>query len=177
MTDINLTTEQKYEKKGFLAENIIPLLFVVLVLCMVAYGALVYYKSSLSKQVESKENQYTEEYAKLTIGNAKQVVDFQNRMDAIENVIKTRPNVVEGLQEIEKRMVSGVYVKSYEYSAATNQIVLVCATNNYRSVAEQILAFKGPVGEKSLISGVTGGETSFNLQEGRIEFKIVISLS
>jgi len=177
MVDINLTTEQKYEKKGFFSENMVPLLFVALVLCFAAYGVLYYYGNSLDNKITSAESQYESEYADLTTGNARQAIDFQNRMDTIEDLIKTRPDIGQGLNEIEKRIAPGVYVKSYEYNAATNQITLVCVTNNYRSVAEQILAFKGSAGEKSIFKNVDGGETSFNLQEGRIEFKVVIDLS
>jgi len=177
MSDINLTTEQKYEKKGFFSENLVPILFVILVLCMAAYGIFYYLEGSMTSKIDNTDSQYDSQYAELTTGNAKQAVDFQDRMDTIEDLMKTRPDIVKGLQEIEKRIAPGVYLKSYEYNAATNQITLVCATNNYRSVAEQILAFKGPAGEQSLFTNVTSGETSFNLQEGRIEFKVVISLS
>ena len=76
------------------------------------------------------------------------------------------------LEDIEKNIVSGVYLESYKSDVNTGGLKLECNADNYDSMARQVLNLKS----LKRFSEVTVGDAKIN-EKGGIKFSISVSLT
>jgi len=143
-------------------------LFILLILILAAYGGMVLWKINIDKNTEEVKNFYQAELDKFSGNQAKTVADISHRADVAKEVLGTEFNTPDYLSKIEKLIIPGVFLKSYEYSDETKSIILLGLSDNYNNIAKQILAFKSAED----FSSVTGGKTQFDSENKKIEFTI-----
>jgi Tfp pilus assembly protein PilN len=131
---------------------------------------MVFYKSSLDSSLTAAKEDYNSTLNQLKTGEAKNVLDFQNRINESEKLLKEDVDSKGLLEILEKTMIPGVYLSSYSFVGDTKSLELECMTTSFNSVAQQILSFKN----SNLFASVEGGETSFSEQDKAIRFKIVL---
>jgi len=157
MADINLVSESVRRDSSSSRMNTgIIVLFVVFVLVLALYGALLFLNKTTDSQIASNKQQFDSEYSGLVQGNAKAVIDFQNRLDFTSKSIIQSRNVKGDLETIEKLMVPGAFLNEYKYDNTGKTLTLNCAGDSYNTVAKQILSFK----KSTYFSDVSGGQTS-----------------
>lgn len=187
MVNINLAAQQpeenpREEKKEKLLNKGILGIIAVFVLTLVAYGFLIFLQNKFIKDAESVRNEYNSKLAYFNENDAKEVVDFQNRLTVAKGlwVEKSRAfqgvNMREAMSQIEKLIIpKEVHLSSLRYDEKNNVITLVGVANNYNIVAKQILAFK--TGEGSdYFSSVIAGKTSYNPDKSIINFDVNLKL-
>ncbi|MDQ1284417.1 MAG: hypothetical protein QG620_765 [Patescibacteria group bacterium] len=170
MANINLITD-KNDSTAIIGKGL-AWVIVAFVLTLCLYGGLVFYKNSLIKNIVSTKLEYDTGLAQFKAGGAKDVADFQNRLDIADVDLAKGRSVAADLTEVEKSMITDAYLNSYEFDEKTKEISLECATDNYNAVARQILNFKS----SGYFSGVTAGETSLDAESGEIIFPVNLTL-
>lgn len=172
MVNINLSTESVTSKKeGFPYKKGIITILIVLVLLWGIYGGIILYQKSLAGQIQSAEDAYALEYAKLTGESNKKVVDFQNRL-TVAKKLSGEPSVAkETLLEMEKNIANGVYISIYNLDVAKKTLGLTCVTDNFNLAAQQISMFK----KSDYFSDAMLGEAKTN-KEGKIEFELELKI-
>ena len=147
-------------------------LFIILFLVLAAYGGLLYWKSTLEKNIAQANNDHSADVAKFSSDKAKGVVDFQNRLTIAKNLLSDNSNNVNYLSALEKNIIPGVYVDSYNFDKTTNVIKLNCVADNYNIVAKQILSFK----TSGQYVSVFGGQTSLDATKNKINVSVTLNI-
>ncbi|MFA5777492.1 MAG: hypothetical protein WC906_03575 [Parcubacteria group bacterium] len=134
--------------------------FIVLVL-------LKWYSSNLSNQKASLVQENELEMATLSGKNADRIVDFEKRMERAADESSSRDDYSKYLEELEGIMVSGAKVNSFTYSP--NAVKIELTTDNFQTVARQVLSFKNSNNFKNLKINNTSrsedGEIIVNFEE------------
>lgn len=173
MSNINLTTGSIKESSAAGAMNTGNIaLCIALVLVLVGYGGLVFWKNNLAKNVQSTQGMYTTSLAKFSDQRAKDVVDFQNRLNISEGLLGKDSDSAGNLSILEKYIITGVYIDSYKYDSETQTMTLNCVGDNYNIVAKQIMSFK----TAPEFSSVFGGESALDPVKNKVEFTIVLKI-
>jgi hypothetical protein len=169
MENINLTTTPKTEK---LVESGTLKLMSVLFLVILAYGGLMLYGNFLTKETESLKAQYTDQHANFMGEATKKVMDFQNRLVLSRELIGQERNINKDIDAVRAAISKGTYLASYKYDEATRTITLDCYSDNYGTIAKQILSFKN----SSYFSSVSMGETKLDPKTNVINFSISLKI-
>lgn len=142
MVNINLSTSGEGQKNNIFPAKKIICLVVVVVIWLGAYAAAFSYKVILDKKIEKITNEQSLKENSIKEGKNKNVFDFQTRLTLANSLIEKKSDVFESLNKIQEVMISEVNLLSYEYNKKDGLLILICKTNNYNSVARQILNFK-----------------------------------
>lgn len=171
MSNINLTAYET-EKKSLSFDSTLLVVFLGLVLVLALYGGLLFYKSYLENKILETKDAYSSYQQKFSGDQAKKVVDFQKRLDISTGLVKRGVDTVGILTTVEKNMVPGVSLASYEYNDESKNITLTGETDNYDLVAKQIFSFK----KSEDFSGISAGSTTYDTETSKINFTINLQL-
>ena len=145
MVNINLTAgppHEEIEKKTNSQKELLALLVITLVLFL-AYGGLYYYNTGLKKEsgaaIQDRETRIS---AFLDSQGTKIFFNFQNRLNIANELFGKKDKTLEILDELEKRIISGNYINSYEYDDEKKTLKLGLICNEYNNVAKQVLSLK-----------------------------------
>jgi hypothetical protein len=169
MVNINLVTDGK-AREGI--GSGISSLAILLLLVLGLYAFLVFYGKNLDSKTNSLKADYDSKRSGLVVGDSNKVLDFENRLVLSRKLMTEERNVKQGIEKVEEAIISGTYLSAYSYDDATRAITLECYTDNYETVAKQILGFKG----SDYFSGVLAGETKFDTKINRIAFPVVLTI-
>jgi len=172
MANINLTTTEKTEVSETAISGGIVLAVILIVLILIVYGTLYFWKKDLTDKTKAMQTQYNTDLESFKKGDSKIVLDFRNRLDIAKSLIVERNIPVLTFSELENRIIAGVSINSYSYDSTKNQIVVTCVADSFKIVAEQIANFKK---DSVYFGGITTGETKYN-QNGKIEIPIGVEI-
>ena len=177
MTNINLdskglgsdneTGKIKLFSKGFI------IMFLILILVVALYIVLLFGKTYLAGQLKSVAEEQKNVLDSL-VGNEKSrnVVDFQRRTEVANSLLGKDQNMAEYLGYLEQTVIPKVNLKDFSFNEKEKNITVNCLTEDYLSVATQILSFKN----SGFFASVIGGENTFDKGENKIEFMVKLKL-
>ncbi|MDP1884592.1 MAG: PilN domain-containing protein [Candidatus Moranbacteria bacterium] len=176
MVNINLSTNQAapQDNRGSAsAKGGILVVEIILLAIAVISGGLMLWVNNIDNKVAATEAAYDEKIAVL-MANArnKDIVDFQNRLSLTDELVDRKNLTLDVLQEVERGLVSGVYITAYEADKEAKTLKLECVADNYEAVARQVLSFKS----SSYFSEVAVKNTSVS-NEGKNVFSMDIKLN
>lgn len=157
MANINLTTTEFSQKEGLPYKKGIVSIAVILAILVGGYVWLTIANNQTAKEIADTNSAYRSEYSQLTSGN-REVVDFQNRITLAKNLINGGSQAVQSLNELEKTVVPGAHLQTYNLGNGTLSVDLVA--DNFDVLAKQLLSFKN----SNYFSGVSMGKTVLNDQ-------------
>lgn len=173
--NMNLSSNQAEEVIQRRTPSSIGLIIITAVFIATAMvtGGLILWKGNLKKQVDAADATYDEKYKKLINEDRnKDVVSFQNRITMANELINEKNIVLDSLQLVEKDMVPGVYLKSYNSNKKGKSISLEGISESMDAIAKQIVSFKS----SEMFSAAD--VTSIGLSpEGKIEFSMEIKMN
>lgn len=185
MVNINLAAQQEEnpreeKKEGLLNRGLLGII-AIFILTLAVYGVLIFLQKKFIKDAGAVRSDYNNKLTYFNEDDAKEVVDFQNRISVADGLWDARKddfegaNMREALSKIEKLMIPKVYLNSLRYDEKTKTISLIAVADNYNVVAKQILGFK--TGEGSdYFSSVSAGKTSYNTEKNIINFDVNLRL-
>ncbi len=148
------------------------IVFTVFILIVVAYLGILGYGKFIEKKMAQLNDDYSQQYEGF-INNpkSKEVLDFQNRLTIATNSLKEEKNISVDLAELEKMIISGVYINKYSYSEENRVIGLDLSASDYGLVAQQIQSLKGSAYfNLSQVGGV-----KLDSKSGKITFSITLT--
>ncbi len=163
MVNINLTTADAEAKEKVDFAKSIPSLIVVLVLVVVIYAGIMIYEKNLNNNIQKLNSNYASQANQLE-KSSKDIMNFQNRLMAAKSLLAKKDEITANLGELEKDMMPGVYVETYQYSAQ-NGLDLTCIADNFDDMAKQILSFKNSANYTATVgkSDMSNGKIEFNV--------------
>lgn len=173
MMNLNLKTQDEINNEKVKWGKMLPLAMLILVIILLIYAGFIFYTKKINQEISTTKEAYSRKLEDLKSGNAKSVFDFQNRLSESEKIIANNLNPYDSLKEIEKVMIPGVYLSSFQFDAGIRKVILECIASNYNDVSKQIFSFK----KSSFFSDVFAGETSISPdEEGKISFKVELKI-
>ena len=163
--------EKGQEKINF--GKALPMVIAIFVFLLAGYGALIFLVKDTEKRISSKQEEYIKKETEFKNGNAREVLDFQNRLSESKNLFGSYVDGMEILAGVEKNMVPGVYLDSLKFDAKNGVLELVCLAGSFDQVAKQVLSFK----KSDSFSRVEAGESDILEQTGRISFPVKLTLN
>lgn len=160
MGNLNLAIPETRDNNGKKNGQIrgIPAAIALIIFIGIAYAGAFLYESNMLEKINLSAAQYGEEYQKLTGEKNKNIVDFQNRITTAKNLLQERNFSLESFSEMEKIMVSGAQLDSYDYEKSARKITVKCEADNFNIMAEQIASFK----KSAFFSEVEVGKSGIN---------------
>lgn len=172
MVNINLKTGETQSSEKIKLGKVLPLMIIIFVAVLLIYGGIVAFSYRTDGDIADLNVIYTGKLNELRSGNARSVLDFQNRLNQSDKIIDESLNSRDSLQEVERLMVPNVVLDAYDFDASSKKVLLSCISNNYDDIAKQIFTFK----KSDYFSNVLAGETVFVGNEGGIKFDVTLSL-
>lgn len=142
MVNINLKIDHTEEKKEISPVTGGIILGVILLLLAIAYGGILLYKSRVDKKAESANVEYGAKVETFKAGKAKNVFDFQNRLNNVISLAGEKEKALEIMENLEKTIVPDAYIDMLEYDGEKGEIKLSLNVKNYNGMARQLLSFK-----------------------------------
>ena len=68
--------------------------------------------------------------------------NFQNRLNIANELFGKKDKTLEILDELEKRIIPGNYINSYDYDYEKKNLKIELVCNEYNNVAKQVLSLK-----------------------------------
>ena len=170
MANINLVTKQ--ETGSPKTDAGLLMLFAIFLLTLIVLGVVYFYRNSIDNKISDLDTQYTANFEGFTKGNAKAVLDYQDRLTIAGDLVKNSRSIMGDFSAVEKAMVSGVSVDTYQYNNDSGTITLSCNANDYQIIAKQILSFKA----SGAFSSVLAGESKYETKTKKIIFPVVITI-
>lgn len=175
MVNINLTAgppHEEIEEKTNSQKELLALLVIVLILFL-AYGGLYYYNDNLKKEsLKASEERETKINTFLDSAETKNFFDFQNRLNIANELFVKKDKTQEILGELEKIIIPGIYINSYDYDSEKKTLKLELVCDGYNNVAKQVLSLK----KSSYFSEITLSKSNIN-GNGEIEMPVELKLA
>jgi len=175
MENINLvsgTGGRSGDKKEIIGASLKWLLALVAIVVL-SYIAMVIYRGYLGRNIDKVTAEYQEKRKTFVSQNAKEVLDFQNRLDFARNSAKSQRDSVMDFREIEKLIIAGTYVTSYDYDNESGTVKIGCMSDNYDIMAKQILSLRG----SSYFAIVSAGESTLDTKTNKVGFPITLKIN
>ncbi|MFC1645020.1 PilN domain-containing protein [Patescibacteria group bacterium] len=176
MANINLhqsveRSESLKKKPSFFASRTWISVLLIVISCS-AYAGLKYYQFSLEQTKQSLIDAKQQEMLSMDKEMIREVVDFRNKTKGIEYNIenKTNPNV--NFSQMEKLLLSDVYLDKYVYSYEDRGIELAVVADDFESIAEQMWNFK----KSKEFASVEIENSSLN-EEGKTVFTLKLKMN
>ncbi|MDP1620322.1 MAG: PilN domain-containing protein [Candidatus Moranbacteria bacterium] len=146
MVNINLSTNQSMpqdSQRTAAAKSGVAVVEMILLIVAVISGGLMLWVNNLDNKVVAVEASYADKEAGLMANvRNKDIVDFQNRLSLSDELVDQKNLTFDVLQEVERNLVSGVYITAFEADKEAKTLKLECVADNYEAVARQVLGFK-----------------------------------
>lgn len=142
MVNINLKIDHTEEKKEISPITGGIILGVILLLLIIVYGGILFYKSRIDKEAELANAEYGAKLEEFKAGKAKNVFDFQNRLNNVISLANEKEEAGVALDNIEETILADVYMDSLEYDRDKKEIKLSLNAKNFNGMARQLLSFK-----------------------------------
>jgi len=172
MTNINLLAREEHRRSKFSFKNGMVIVALVLLLVILVYLGMIFYQKRLDAQFKKTNQTYVSERAVLIKGNAGNILDFQNRLTKAGEAVKKDEILMKNFAQLEKTILSGAYLKSYNYNAEDKSISLEGVASNLSEVAKQVKSFK----ENEYFSSVELGSIGIN-ESGGVGFSISLKIN
>lgn len=174
MVNINLSTSQDVQigLREKINNGIVPLIVVLGIVIGGLHFGLIMWKDNLIAKIAVANDSYQVVYTELTGGRNKDIIDFQNRISSAKKMLKQEDKTIEVLKNVEKSMISGVYIEALTEDNNAKTLVLRCIADNYNTVAKQMLSFK----RADYFSEVIAGNMKLN-KNGKIEFSVNMKIN
>lgn len=114
MANINLSTGSKDNTGGAVNTGNF-FLFFVLIVVLLTYGGLVIWGNKLDKQIADIKSEYSANVAIFSGQNAKDLIDYQTRLNMAKDLLGKGVNNVDYLIRLERALIPGVVMKSYRF--------------------------------------------------------------
>jgi len=167
MANINLLQDVPQKKEGFekigISNKGAVISLIVLFVTLIVFIVLKIYVGDLDKKVLDVNEKISVESLALKGNDADRIADFQTRLEKIKLNVDSMKNPENVLKEIEKNMVQGVALKSFENKESAVSVLAV--TNSFINMAKQILSFK----ESKYFKGIKVTTTERD-KDGEISF-------
>jgi len=147
------------------------IIFLSLIITLAIAGGMYFWKISLDKNIKSLDSQITAENEKLSRQDTKDIMDLQNRLGVAKTIIEKDNKLLASLSELEKTVVSGVYIKSFSYKNDIAEALLVA--DDFPSLARQIDSFKN---SDSIFKKVESGPAKLNSSQ-KVEANITLAIN
>lgn len=168
---INLKTrDADSNKEKIQFGKTLPVVILLLALVLVAYGALFFFQKRVEAQIASEQEMLNSKTQEFKNGDAKNVLDFQNRISESGKLLDQYVDNLVLLDEIQRDVLPGVFLTDLSFNLEDGEVNLDCRASNYEQVSKQILSFK----KSSFFSKVEAGKTSIMAQEGLIGFEVIL---
>lgn len=145
----------------------------VTVLIIISYFALIVWGNYLNGSISAVKEEYQRKHDAFINQNAKDAIDFQNRLVLAGDLSKKQRDTVMDLREVEKLAIPGVFINTYEYKDDSKIATLECYADNFDLVAKQILSFKS----SNYFSVVSAGKSVFDLEKKKAIFSISLKVN
>lgn len=172
MVNINLKTGETHSSDKIKFGKVLPLMVALFVLVLIIYVVILFISKRTDNEIAAAQSSYDQKFNELKAGNARSVLDFQNRLNQSNKIIDDSVNSRDSLQEIERLMVANVVIEKYDLSADREKITIQCSSTNYDDIAKQIFSFK----KSAYFSNVVAGETVFTGKDGKINFEVTLNI-
>lgn len=176
MANMNLASqnfEVNQEKKEIFSGGGVVAIVVVFILTLILYAALFFLRIKTDGNIENARSEYSSKYNSFINSNAKDAVDFKDRLNLAKASTGENIFLNENMTEIEKLIIAGgVHLSSYSYDDKAKTVSLNCLGKDYNTVARQILSFK----KSSYFSGVVAGKTSYDPKSSLVGFNVELKL-
>lgn len=172
MSNINLVAVTKQGRESSPLNASILTAAVVLIILIAAYGAIVWLGNKKEAESQVLEQEYAGERAKLTSDKNRDIVDFQNRIIIAKGALGQANNALGNLLNMEKTVVGGAHLSSFDYDKNTRAISIEGIADNYDIFAQQILSFK----KADYVAGVNIGKSTKD-DKGKINFSLILNVN
>lgn len=114
----------------------------ILILVLILYGGSQWYISRLTNELSTLQQTSIGKTATLTNEKVNRIADFRNRADMIVQELQHQDDPSTYLSELEQAMLPTIRLKDYRFVREDNLLTLTGVAQDFRSVAQEMLALK-----------------------------------
>lgn len=172
MSNINLSQSSELSSlkaSGGVLDKSLGISIGLLILAFGVYFGLLFYEKTLDSNLASINASIETERKKISNDQANRIVDFQDRLDVIGKSLTSGMSPNDNLAKIESSMLPETKLGQYSYDMEKQSIETVVIADSFKSIAEQIVAFK------KVFSNVSVGDTSRS-EDGKLKVNMTLAI-
>lgn len=160
----SLTPEKKIRPKGIF-DSYFVFITIIFFLVLALFAGLRWYITILDKQLANSDSVLAEHARQLRGEEVDRVARFDNRLALAEESNGRDVDSQKLLNQLESLVIPNVRLTKYEYNEAEKFAEVVGETDNFKSVAQQIISFKS----ENIFEGIKV-QTLTVTKDGRVVF-------
>ena len=137
----SLPEEEPADDRSFFDGGFILSLSLIL-LSAIAFGGVRLYIGSLDKKIATVEQTLSANAQRLSGENIDRIADFDSRLNYYSANRVDFSDTEEILRKLEEKVLSDTVLKKFEYNPHDKVILIEGESNDFKKLAEQIMAFK-----------------------------------
>lgn len=173
MENINLAVGYGEKRNRNVLGSGMRWIVVMTVLVVAVYLGLLGFRAYLDSSNSALGTQYQSERQSFMNQDAMKVLDFSNRIAMAKDLSPRQRDAVMDFRALESLIVPGVRVDSYTYDEDGESVTLKCVTEQYDTVAKQILSFKG----SPYFTLTNAGKTSADSEKQSVSFDATLKIN
>ncbi len=140
---------------------------VILILVAIVAAGLRWYVGTLETRMTELDTLIAQKTATLKGQSIDRLVDFSERIKAIDEHIKSEPNPTDILKILEDNTLTSIQLTSFRYSRMEHEVSVSGMTRSLKEVAQQMLVLKNlDIAEDVSVEGIVYDES------GNIKFSL-----
>jgi Tfp pilus assembly protein PilN len=176
VTNINLVSPEVDNKSKLSGKSALVLSISLVVIVALAYGAVVYLKSSYDKQNKALGKSIEDEKKKLTGDSYSELFDFQERLVLLDKIVTDHSYWDLFLKDFSRYVIPEVTLTRLSYIEKGDALKLVGFATNYESLSRELILLRDYPGAKSVEFKNTSEESGNDASQGGVSLNVDIQL-
>lgn len=168
VTNINLVSPEGEEKRKFSGKLALFISVGLVVVILVAYGAISIFNRKFSSEQKNLDIQIQDEKTRISGTTYASIADFQERLNLLEKIIADHPYWNDYVKNFSRYLLPDVRLSSFSGSLGEGKISIKGVAPSYEVLSRQIILLQKFPGAKSVefknSSGATQGGIDFGLE-------------
>ncbi len=145
---------------------------VLVLLAAMTWGGATCYDGWLQSGIDGMMTTIKTKESGFNGDDVDRVADFSLRVDLLKQNLAGKPDVSTLLTELQEVMFDGVVLSKYTYDQTTGVIEMVGSADSFRSLAQQLVAFR----KLPKFSSLSVGDASRHEDKGGVDFSVKVKL-
>lgn len=177
VTNINLAAPDTEKKSPLTGKSALSLAILLVIVVFGAYGVILYFKNSYSKQNQEIEKAIGEEKNKMAGENYANLYDFQERLILLDGVIGDHPKWDVFLKDFSRYLIPEVYLTSLAYDEKEGNLDIQGFASGFEALSREMILLKSYPGAGSVEFKKSSERAASENSQGGVEFEIGIKVN
>ncbi|MFA5926318.1 MAG: PilN domain-containing protein [Parcubacteria group bacterium] len=177
VTNINLVAPESENKSPLTGKSALTFSILLIVVVFLAYGAILYFGNSYSKQNSEVQRSITQEKAKMAGQTYSDLYDFQERLILLDKVTNDHAYWDRFFRDFSRYFIPEVRLTDFSFDEKEGILDVKGIAANFEMLSREVILLKSYPGSESVEFKNSSEKTSGENGQGGVEFDVTVKLN